>query len=199
MNTDIASASELKIIVLRLTAINACLVWTHSLLFLYDYKQIEYMYLNCKECNEQESIQLPNTFRPWHQRERRNRLKQLHQNQNITSRKPKGQFLSQKIGQKVIQNKNYTRTYMQKHTVTVIVIKVREKSRECHSYKPQSFPDTKRKREQTKPNKRKSNKRMKTLRLALSSPNEVIAMLKGPKNTRTKQHQAKLKTSRLVE
>ena len=26
----------------------------------------------------------------------------------------------------------------------------------------------------------------KTLRLALSSPSEVIAMLKGPKNTRTK-------------
>ena len=35
---------------------------------------------------------------------------------------------------------------------------VSEKSRECHNHKPQSFPDTKRKRKQTKPNKRKSNK-----------------------------------------
>ena len=34
--------------------------------------------------------------------------------------------------------------------------KVREKSRECHNPKPQSFPDTKRKRKRTKSNKRKS-------------------------------------------
>ena len=36
--------------------------------------------------------------------------------------------------------------------------RVREKSRECLNHKPQPFPDTKRKRKQTKPNKRKSNK-----------------------------------------
>ena len=34
----------------------------------------------------------------------------------------------------------------------------------------------------------------KTLRLALSSPNEVIAMLKGLKNTRTKWHKIRHKT-----
>ena len=39
---------------------------------------------------------------------------------------------------------------------------VREKSREYHNHKPQPFPDSKRKRKQTKPNKRKSNKRTKT-------------------------------------
>ena len=39
---------------------------------------------------------------------------------------------------------------------------VREKSRECHNHKPQPFPDTKRKRNPTKPNKRKSNKRTKS-------------------------------------
>ena len=39
--------------------------------------------------------------------------------------------------------------------------KLREKSKECHNHKQQPFPDTKRKREQTKPNKRKSNKRTK--------------------------------------
>ena len=64
--------------------------------------------------------------------------------------------------------------------------KVREKSRECHNQKPQPFPDTKRKRKPTNPNKHKSNKRKKALRLALFSPSEVIAMLKGLKNTRTK-------------
>ena len=39
--------------------------------------------------------------------------------------------------------------------------KVREKSRECHDYKQQLFPDTKRKRKPTNPNKHKSIKRMK--------------------------------------
>ena len=37
--------------------------------------------------------------------------------------------------------------------------KVREKSRECQNHKPHPFPDTKRKRKQTKPNKRISNKK----------------------------------------
>ena len=44
--------------------------------------------------------------------------------------------------------------------------KVREKSRECHNYKPQPFPDTKRKTKQTKPNKRKSNKRTKSTKIS---------------------------------
>ena len=61
----------------------------------------------------------------------------------------------------------------------------REKSRECHNHKPQSFPDTKRKINrycQTSANR--TNVR-KAPRLALSSPSEVIAMLKGLKNTST--------------
>ena len=57
--------------------------------------------------------------------------------------------------------------------------KGKEKSRECHNHKPQPFPDPKRKRKPTNPNKHKSNKRTK--RLALSSPSEVIAILKGLK------------------
>ena len=44
---------------------------------------------------------------------------------------------------------------------------VREKSRECHNHKSQPFPDAKRKRKQTKPNKDKSNKLTKTLRWTL--------------------------------
>ena len=59
--------------------------------------------------------------------------------------------------------------------------KIREKSRECHNHKSQPFLDTKRKKKQTKPNKRKSNKRTK--RLALSSPSEIIAMLKDWQHT----------------
>ena len=39
----------------------------------------------------------------------------------------------------------------------------------------------------------------KTLRLALSSPSEVIAILKGLKNTRTKWHSKRHTTNRLVE
>ena len=66
---------------------------------------------------------------------------------------------------------------------TICIKKVREKSRESHNHKPQPFPDTKRKRKPTNPNR--TNVR-KALKLALSSPSEVIAMLKGLKNTRTK-------------
>ena len=77
--------------------------------------------------------------------------------------------------------------------------KIREMSRECHNHKPQRFPDTKRKGKPTNPNKHKSNKRTKSIRLALSSPGEVIAMLKELKNTRTKWHKVRHKTNRLVE
>ena len=44
---------------------------------------------------------------------------------------------------------------------------MKENSREYHNHKTQPFLDTKRKRKPTKPNKHKSNKCRKTLRLAL--------------------------------
>ena len=44
--------------------------------------------------------------------------------------------------------------------------KVREKSRVCHNYKPQPFPDTKRKKKPTNPNKHKSNKRTKSTKIS---------------------------------
>ena len=47
--------------------------------------------------------------------------------------------------------------------------RVREKSRECHNHKPQPFPDTKRKRKPTKPNKHKSNKCTKSTKI-ISKP-----------------------------
>ena len=48
--------------------------------------------------------------------------------------------------------------------------KVREKSRECHNPKPQPFQDTKRRRTQTKPKKRKSNKRTKSTKISSLFP-----------------------------
>ena len=64
--------------------------------------------------------------------------------------------------------------------------KVREKSRECHNQNrsPSQTPRG-RGNQQIQPSTNRTNVR-KALRLALSSPNEVIAMLKGLKNTRTK-------------
>ena len=43
--------------------------------------------------------------------------------------------------------------------------KVREKSRECHNYKPQPFPDPKRKRKPTNLNKHKPNKHTKSTKI----------------------------------
>ena len=56
----------------------------------------------------------------------------------------------------------------------------KEKSRECHNHKSQPIPDTKRKRKETQTNTRKTNKNK------LSTPNEVIAMLKGLKKYKDK-------------
>ena len=73
------------------------------------------------EDNALESIQSPNTFRPRHQRERRTHLKQRHYNQNTTKQKAKSSF--PKIGRTAaIQKKKITRTFMQRHTMTEIVI-----------------------------------------------------------------------------
>ena len=59
--------------------------------------------------------------------------------------------------------------------------KVREKSRECHNHKPQPFLDPRgRGNRQIQTSTNRTNVR-KALRLALSSPSEVIAILKGLK------------------
>ena len=75
--------------------------------------------------------------------------------------------------------------------------KVREKSRECHNHKPSKTPRGRGNRQiQTSTNQ--TNVR-KALRLALSPPSEVIAMLNGLKNTRWKWHKVRHKTNHLVE
>ena len=58
-----------------------------------------------------EAIQLPNTFRSKTPSERRTHLKQRHHNQNTTSRKPKGQFLSPKLTKWQSKIKKITRTH----------------------------------------------------------------------------------------
>ena len=65
--------------------------------------------------------------------------------------------------------------------------KVREKSRECHNYKPQPFPDPKRKRKPTNLNKHKPNKRMKSTKISSLFPK------RGNRNTkRTEKHKNKM-------
>ena len=62
--------------------------------------------------------------------------------------------------------------------------KVREKPRECHNYKPQSFPDTKRKRKQTK---RKPNKHTKSSKISSLFPKRDNRNAK-----RTEKHKNKI-------
>ena len=72
--------------------------------------------LNRKKGNDQELIQLPITFRPRHQREGRKAAQSKHYKQ-----KAKRTVFSPKISQTAIQNKKFTRKYMQNHTMTEIV------------------------------------------------------------------------------
>ena len=70
--------------------------------------------------------------------------------------------------------------------------KVREKPRECHNHKPQPFPGTKRKRKQTKPNKRKSNKRTKSAKISSLFPK------RGTRNAkRTEKHKNKITQAKI--
>ena len=65
--------------------------------------------------------------------------------------------------------------------------KVREKSRECHNHKTQPFPDPKRKRKPTNPNKHKSNKCTKSTKISSLFPK------RGNRNTkRTEKHKNKM-------
>ena len=69
--------------------------------------------------------------------------------------------------------------------------KVREKSRECHNHKPQPILDTKRKRKQTKPNKRKSNKRKKSTKISSLFPKRGIHNAKRTEKYKNKITQGK--------
>ena len=65
--------------------------------------------------------------------------------------------------------------------------KVRDKSKECHNYKPEPFPDHKRKRKPTNLNKHKPNKRTKSTNISSLFPK------RGNRNTkRTEKHKNKM-------
>ena len=68
---------------------------------------------------------------------------------------------------------SYTFTQMTssaRSNMVFVQTKVREKSRECRNHKPQPFPDTKRKRKPTNPNKHKPNKRTKSTKISSLFP-----------------------------
>ena len=68
-----------------------------------------------------------------------------------------------------------------------ILKKVRENSRECHNYKPQPFPDLKRKRKPTNLNMHKPNKRTKSTKISSLFPK------RGNRNTkRTEKHKNRM-------
>ena len=79
---------------------------------------------NTKEVNDQESINFPNTFRPRHQRKRKTHFKQRHHNENTTSRKAKGQFLSHNLAKrqsKIKISPEYTCKPQQKHRLETVI------------------------------------------------------------------------------
>ena len=64
---------------------------------------------------------------------------------------------------------------------------VREKSKECHNHKLQPYPDTKRKRKPTNPNKHKSNRCTKSTKISSLFPK------RGNRNAkRTEKHKNKM-------
>ena len=72
-------------------------------------------------------------------------------------------------------------------------------SRECHNHKPQTFTDTKRKRKQTKQNKRKSNKRMKSTKISSFFPKGGNRNAKRPEKTQGQNNTRQDLKNRLVE
>ena len=80
-----------------------------------------FLYVNRNESNDQESIQLPNTFRSKTPKGKKDALKVTAQQSKYYKQKAKRTVSFPKIGQTAIQNKYYTRTYMQRHTMTETV------------------------------------------------------------------------------
>ena len=69
-----------------------------------------------------ESIQLPNTFHSKTPKGKKDTLKATAPQSKHYKQKAKRTVSFPKIGQIAIHNKNFTRTYMQRHTMTEIVM-----------------------------------------------------------------------------
>ena len=77
--------------------------------------------MNRKESNDQESIQLPNTFRSKTSKGKKDALEATAPQSKHSKQKAKRTVSFQNIGQTAIQNKNFTMTYMQRHIITEMV------------------------------------------------------------------------------
>ena len=71
-------------------------------------------YVNRKEGNDQESIQLPNTFRSKTPKWKKAAIKVTAPQSKHYKQKVKSSVFPPKHGQTAIQNKNFTKTYMHK-------------------------------------------------------------------------------------
>ena len=143
-----------------------------------------FVILNRKEGYDQESIQLPNTFRLRHQRERRTHLKQRHHNQNTTCRKPGGQFLFPKNAQTDIkkrkkkkQNKNQQKINNNKKSN-----KQKQKNKKTNNNNKKTPKTTKQQQQQNKTTTKKKKKKKKT-----EKNNKKTTTTKNKKKTKTKQ------------
>ena len=76
-----------------------------------------FYHVNRKEVRDRESIQLPDTFRPKHQRERKTHLKHGTTAKTLQAETQKDMF----YGQTAIKNENFIRSDMQRHTTTEMV------------------------------------------------------------------------------
>ena len=103
----------------------------------------------------------------------------------------------------IITKHNNKTTYMTKHEKAPKRVATRpykeqttpeigkKKSRECHNHKPQPIQDTKRKRKQTKPNKRKLNKRTKSTKINSLFPKQGNRNAKRTEKSNNKITQGK--------
>ena len=82
---------------------------------------------NRKESNDQESIKLPNTFHSKISKGKKDALKVTASQSKHYKQKAKrtvsskGQFLQKKMAKRLSKIKNFTKTYMQRHTLTDVV------------------------------------------------------------------------------
>ena len=107
-------------------------------------------------------------------------------NDALKAMAPQSKHYKQKAKRIVSFPQNWLNGYPKDLTLSVHN-KERKKSRKCQIHKPQPFPDTKRKRKQTKPNKRKSNKHTKSIKIS------SLFSKRGNSNAkRTEKHKNKI-------
>ena len=104
-------------------------------------------------------------------------------------------WMPSQIGRRRTQRKKNIHAYKYYRHIMVLEQyyekKVREKSRECHNHKPQPFPDIKRKKKTTNPNKHKSIKHTKSTKISSLFPKRGNRNAKGTEKHKNKMAQGK--------